>query len=184
MRMEPSQFRPFKFQLYCRYQVAVHHEYPSSVRLNAPHPPSVPRAGAAAPPPCARRAPPAPRALAARPHAARRSQLSERQYRAFLVDTPLPLLRPGQRPGRAAPPCGLGSFHQMYWLDGRLIAVGVVDVLPACLSSKYLFREPELGALGLGKWTALREIEWVTLAGLARLSRRPCSTRRRVLAPI
>ncbi len=26
--------------------------------------------------------------------------------------------------------CGYGSFHQQYWLDGRLVAVGVVDILP------------------------------------------------------
>jgi hypothetical protein len=28
------------------------------------------------------------------------------------------------------PRCGYGSFHQQYWLDGKLVAVGVVDVLP------------------------------------------------------
>jgi hypothetical protein len=28
------------------------------------------------------------------------------------------------------PSCGYGSFHQQYWLDGKLVAVGVVDVLP------------------------------------------------------
>jgi hypothetical protein len=28
------------------------------------------------------------------------------------------------------PSCGYGSFHQQYWLDGQLVAVGVVDVLP------------------------------------------------------
>jgi hypothetical protein len=44
-----------------------------------------------------------------------------------LPATPLPCAV-GQDP--AAPACGYGSFHQEYRLDGRLAAVGVVDVLP------------------------------------------------------
>lgn len=56
---------------------------------------------------------------------------------------------------------GYGSFHQRYRLDGRLVAVGVVDVLPACLSSVYLFYDPDMPELELGKLTALCEIEWV-----------------------
>lgn len=60
-----------------------------------------------------------------------------------------------------APPSGFGSFHQQYRVDGRLVAVGVVDVLPLCLSSKYFFWEPSLRALALGKLSALREIDWV-----------------------
>lgn len=60
---------------------------------------------------------------------------------------------------------GYGSFHQRYYIDDRLVAVGVVDVLPHCLSSVYLFYDPELGRrLALGKLTALREIQWVQAA--------------------
>lgn len=32
----------------------------------------------------------------------------------------------------------LGSYHQCYRLNGRLIALGVVDLLPSCVSSVYL----------------------------------------------
>ncbi|KAL9104188.1 MAG: hypothetical protein Q9163_000840 [Psora crenata] len=32
----------------------------------------------------------------------------------------------------------LGSYHQCYRLDGRLIAMGVLDLLPHCVSSVYL----------------------------------------------
>ena len=60
-----------------------------------------------------------------------------------------------------APPSGFGSFHQQYRIDGRLVAVGVVDILPFCLSSKYFFWEPSLKALALGKLSSLREIDWV-----------------------
>lgn len=28
-----------------------------------------------------------------------------------------------------------GSYHQLYRIDGRLVAVGVVDILPTCLVS-------------------------------------------------
>ena len=54
-----------------------------------------------------------------------------------------------------------GSYHQYYHLNGRLIAVGVVDVLPECLSSVYCFYDPEFRFLALGKYVALKEIEWV-----------------------
>jgi hypothetical protein len=30
---------------------------------------------------------------------------------------------------------GYGSFHQHYRIDGKLVAVGVVDILPHCLVS-------------------------------------------------
>lgn len=44
---------------------------------------------------------------------------------------------------------------------GKLVAVGVVDVLPRCLSSVYLFWDPACAHLAPGKLTALKEIEWV-----------------------
>lgn len=44
------------------------------------------------------------------------------------------------------------------------MAVGVVDVLPDCLSSKYFFWDPDLAHLSLGKIGALLEIEWVKKA--------------------
>lgn len=32
--------------------------------------------------------------------------------------------------GFGIPACGYGSFHQQYRIDGKLVAVGVVDILP------------------------------------------------------
>lgn len=55
----------------------------------------------------------------------------------------------------------LGSYHQHYRLDGKLIAVGVIDILPRCLSSKYTFYDPDYDFLCLGTYTALREIAFV-----------------------
>lgn len=87
------------------------------------------------------------------------SRISETSYRNFLVDSPLNFVPPTG--DGTVPPCGFGSFHQQYVIDGRLVAVGVVDILPRCLSSKYLFWDPDYAFLSLGKYSALQEIEWV-----------------------
>ncbi|XP_058043261.1 arginyl-tRNA--protein transferase 1 isoform X7 [Ahaetulla prasina] len=56
------------------------------------------------------------------------------------------------------PDCGYGSFHQQYWLEGKLLAVGVIDILPKCVSSVYLYYDPDFSSLSLGVYSALREI--------------------------
>ena len=48
-----------------------------------------------------------------------------------------------------------GSYHQLYRLDGRLVAVGVVDILPSGLSSVYLFYDPDEKLLSLGMYVQL-----------------------------
>ncbi|KAH0457938.1 hypothetical protein IEQ34_013253 [Dendrobium chrysotoxum] len=87
-------------------------------------------------------------------------KVTESSYRRFLVDTPIIFVPPASG-ARSVPPCGFGSFHQQYVIDGKLVAVGVVDILPRCLSSKYLFWDPDLAFLSLGKYSALQEISWV-----------------------
>ncbi|KAK2777725.1 Arginyl-tRNA--protein transferase 1 [Onygenales sp. PD_12] len=52
----------------------------------------------------------------------------------------------------------LGSYHQCYRLDGKLIAVAVLDLLPHGVSSVYLFYDPDFGDFEFGKISALREI--------------------------
>ena len=59
---------------------------------------------------------------------------------------------------RNSPPEGYGSFHQQYWLDGVLIAVGVIDILPECVSSVYFFYDPDYSFLSLGTYASLREV--------------------------
>ncbi|XP_038722865.1 arginyl-tRNA--protein transferase 1-like isoform X2 [Tripterygium wilfordii] len=87
------------------------------------------------------------------------ADVTESSYRMFLVDTPLVFV-PTSGDG-TVPPCGFGSFHQQYVIDGQLVAVGVVDILPKCLSSKYLFWDPDFALLSPGKYSALQEIRWV-----------------------
>ena len=79
------------------------------------------------------------------------SRVTQLGFRRFLIDSPLAPASPG-----GAPPGGYGSFHQQYWLAGRLVAVGVVDVLPSYLSSVYLFWDPLLVGLSLGVLSALK----------------------------
>ncbi|KAL4893196.1 arginine-tRNA-protein transferase [Aspergillus ambiguus] len=52
----------------------------------------------------------------------------------------------------------LGSWHQCYRLDGKLIAVAVLDLMPSGVSSVYIFYDPEYEAWEFGKLSAMREI--------------------------
>ncbi|CAG8954031.1 hypothetical protein HYFRA_00009131 [Hymenoscyphus fraxineus] len=52
----------------------------------------------------------------------------------------------------------LGSYHQCYRIDGKLIAVGVLDLLPTCVSAVYFMYHESVHQFGFGKLGALREI--------------------------
>lgn len=47
----------------------------------------------------------------------------------------------------------------LYRIDGKLIAVGVLDVLPESISSVYFFYDPEYEFLNLGTYSALRFVK-------------------------
>ncbi|XP_023130921.1 arginyl-tRNA--protein transferase 1 isoform X2 [Amphiprion ocellaris] len=81
------------------------------------------------------------------------SECSESEFRRFLCDSPLEA-----EYSPDGPEVGYGSFHQQYWLDGRIVAVGVIDILPTCVSSVYLYYHPDFASLSLGSYSALREI--------------------------
>jgi arginine-tRNA-protein transferase len=49
----------------------------------------------------------------------------------------------------------------MAGLDGKLIAVAVLDILPGAVSSVYFMWDPDWAGMGLGKISALREIALV-----------------------
>ncbi|XP_034292256.1 arginyl-tRNA--protein transferase 1 isoform X3 [Pantherophis guttatus] len=79
--------------------------------------------------------------------------LHQIEFTRFLCDSPL---EAEHLPN--GPDCGYGSFHQQYWLEGKLLAVGVIDILPKCVSSVYLYYDPDFSSLSLGVYSALREI--------------------------
>ena len=83
-------------------------------------------------------------------------EVSERGYTRFLCKSPLT---------SATPP--YGSYHQRYRVDGKLIAVSVIDILPTCISSVYVFYDPTFTLFSLGAVTALRDIESVQKLGAA-----------------
>ncbi|KAI7889687.1 arginine-tRNA-protein transferase [Mucor mucedo] len=74
--------------------------------------------------------------------------VSESGFTRFLVDSPL----------KTNNESDFGSFHQKYTVDGKLIALAVIDILPKCISSVYFMYDPDYSFLGLGKYSAFREI--------------------------
>lgn len=87
-------------------------------------------------------------------HDDKEEDCTEKQYRRFLCDSSLI-----PREGPQGWSCGYGSYHQHYYIDGKLIMVGVVDILPDCLSSVYVYYDPDYAFLSPGVYSALREIE-------------------------
>ena len=69
------------------------------------------------------------------------------QFKRFLCKSPLVATQ------------GFGSFHQQYLIDGKIVAVGVIDILPRCVSSVYLYYDPAFHFLSLGTLTSLLEVE-------------------------
>lgn len=83
-------------------------------------------------------------------------------FTRFLVQTPL--IREAIPYSTKPPehlPTHFGSHHQMYRLDGELIAMGVIDILPGCVSSVYFMYNPKWEKYSLGKLSALREASLV-----------------------
>lgn len=58
-------------------------------------------------------------------------------------------------------PTSYGTYNFIHRIDGKIIAVGVWDILPTSLSSVYLYYDPNFSFLDLGVFTAIREIEYV-----------------------
>lgn len=88
------------------------------------------------------------------------SEISENSFKRFLCASPLQR-KTAQVNGKAQP---LGSYHQCYRLDGRLIAMGVLDLLPHCVSGVYFIYHSDFEKWSFGKLSALREAS-LTLEG-------------------
>ena len=83
------------------------------------------------------------------------SACSLSQFKRFLGQSSLQEKSP-RLASNAVPSCGYGSFHLQYYLNDRIIACGVLDILPGGVSSVYFYYEPHLGSLKLGVYSALR----------------------------
>lgn len=81
-------------------------------------------------------------------------RISKPGFKNFLCSSPLPRIKE-TFDGRER---RLGSYHQCYRIDGILIAVGVLDLLPQCVSAVYFMYHESVHQHGFGKLGALREI--------------------------
>lgn len=110
-----AEFTSERYELYKKYQVAVHQDSPEDV--------------------------------------------TELAFTRFLCSSPLQTSDDEMKIQYKATTITCGSYHQLYRVNGTLIAVSVIDVLPSGLSSVYAFYDPDKRYLSLGKYTALKEIE-------------------------
>lgn len=86
-------------------------------------------------------------------HKEQPDQISQSGFKRFLCESPL--LRTSRLvDGKTQL---LGSYHQCYRLDGRLIAMGVLDLLPHCVSGVYMLYHSDFEQWQFGKLSALRE---------------------------
>lgn len=92
-------------------------------------------------------------------------------FKRFLCDSPVRREAPERQSENLdgnGEPLTYGLYHMEWRLipndgdqsesQGQLVAVGVLDLLPACVSSVYLFYDPKWASLQLGKLSALREV--------------------------
>jgi arginine-tRNA-protein transferase len=93
-------------------------------------------------------------------HKEKPSEISETGFKRFLCTSPLPK---SSRDVNGKTQL-LGSYHQCYRLDGRLIAMGVLDLLPHCVSGVYFLYHSDFEQWHFGKLSALRETA-LTLEG-------------------
>ena len=58
---------------------------------------------------------------------------------------------------------GFGTFHLYHRIDGKLVAVNVIDILKEVYVSAYCLYDPDMSFLCLGVVTAIREFEYMRL---------------------
>lgn len=78
------------------------------------------------------------------------SKISKRGFTNFLCNSPLLRSEVNGIP--------LGSYHQCYRIGGKLVAIGVLDLLPHCVSGVYFIYHDDVHKHSFGKLGALREI--------------------------
>ncbi|GAA5827181.1 hypothetical protein JCM11251_001156 [Rhodosporidiobolus azoricus] len=83
------------------------------------------------------------------------AKVTPRGFQRFLCDSPLEL------EVTRSPSFSYGSHHVLYRIDGKLIAIAVLDLLPQAVSSVYFVWDPDYSGMSLGKLSALREAQMV-----------------------
>lgn len=98
---------------------------------------------------------------------------SKEGFQRFLCMTNLEFRSPKSRPADKDEPDSTktkpghpenleyGCYHMNWYLDNKLMAVGVLDILPECMSSVYFFFDPKYKPLQPGIIGSIYEIEWM-----------------------
>lgn len=95
-------------------------------------------------------------------HKEKPTDVSRHGFTRFLCNSPIKRRTETLKSGETF---RLGSFHQCYRIDGELVAVGVIDLLPGSVSSVYFFYHESIHKLCPGKLGALHEIALAKEAG-------------------
>ncbi|KAF4919256.1 Arginyl-tRNA--protein transferase 1, partial [Colletotrichum viniferum] len=90
------------------------------------------------------------------------ADITRRGFRRFLCESPVQRKTVKTADGKDQV---LGSFHQCYRLDGKLVAIGVLDLLPHCVSAVYFLYHESIHKHAPGKLGAIREIALAREAG-------------------
>ncbi|KAH6688313.1 arginyl-tRNA-protein transferase [Plectosphaerella plurivora] len=88
-------------------------------------------------------------------HKEKPSEITRTGFRRFLCDSPLRRTVEKTSDGKDK---HLGSYHHCYRLDGKLVAIGVLDLLPQCVSAVYFLYHESIHQFSPGKLGAIREI--------------------------
>ncbi|KAK7746914.1 Arginyl-tRNA--protein transferase 1 [Cytospora paraplurivora] len=88
-------------------------------------------------------------------HGESASSISKKGFKRFLCNSPI---KRGIYTDANGKQRQVGSFHQCYRLDGKLVAVGVLDLLPEAVSAVYFMYHESIHKHQPGKLGALREI--------------------------
>lgn len=83
---------------------------------------------------------------------------SENGFRRFLCSDSFTDSTSDVSEGLNVPDRLSGGYHQLYYHNGKLVAMAVLDILPLCVSSVYFLWDPDYAQWGLGKVAAMREI--------------------------
>jgi len=95
------------------------------------------------------------------------SKCSLGQFKRFLCNSSMARVPyPGGGESEQGGTSYFGAFHQQYIIDGRIFAVGVIDILPHCVSSVYLYYDPDFSFLSPGTLTSLFEISFTRKVAL------------------
>ena len=86
-------------------------------------------------------------------HREKEEDCREENFNEFLVDTPL-----ARETAPVGAPCDYGSYHLQYLIDGKIFAVGVLDIIPKGVLCEYLYYDPAYRFLAPGVYSALFEI--------------------------